>query len=93
MKIIMINTRLTTDEKETILCYDQINKKWHMDTTISKHYNKARKQGWKQLVEYVYDDGTVCGGRFEAPSRAITIRSTEKKQMSDKQMQNLNGEC
>lgn len=61
-----------------------------MYTMVVKHYNKAKKQGWKQLTEYRYDDETPCGGIFEAPEYAITIRNTEKKQMSDKQMQNLN---
>ena len=60
-----------------------------MDSTVPKHFNKAKKQGWTQTAEFVYDDGQVCGGAFEAPARAITIRSTEKKQLSEKQMGNL----
>ena len=51
--------------------------------------NKAKKQGWTQTAEYVYEDGMVCGGAFEAPQRAITIRNAEKKQMTEKQMGNL----
>ena len=35
------------------------------------------------------EDGTVCGGAFKAPARAITIRNAEKKQMSEAQMGNL----
>ena len=31
------------------------------------------------------------GGVFEAPNYAVTIRSTIKKQMSDKQLENLSG--
>jgi hypothetical protein len=91
MKIIKLNGRLTSEEKETHLSYDYIDKIWVMDTTIMKHYNKSKKQQWIQLAEYVYDDGTVCGGVFEAPSYAVTIRSTIKKQMSDKQLENLSG--
>ena len=89
MEKIKVTTRLSTEERETILVYDNIDKKWLMDTTMPKHANKAKKQGWKQTVEYVYEDGTVCGGTFEAPARAITIRNAEKKQMSDKQLGNL----
>ena len=89
MEIIKVNTRLSTEERETILVYDNIDKVWRMDSTIPKHFNKAKKQQWRQLTEFVYDDGTVCGGAFEAPARAITIRNTEKKQMSEKQMGNL----
>ena len=89
METIKITTRLSTDERETVIVYDNIEKKWVMDTTLSKHYNKAKKQGWEQISEFVYEDGTVCGGVFEAPARAITIRNAEKKQMSEKQMGNL----
>ena len=90
MKIVKFEERLIKEEKEVIFLLDEVSKTWNLDTTILKYYNKAKKQGWKQLVEYVYDDGTVCGGVFEAPDYAVTIRSAVKKQMSEKQMQNLN---
>ena len=92
METIKVTTRLSTEERETVLVYDNIDKVWHMDSTVPKHCNKAKKQGWVQTTEYVYDDGTVCGGAFTAPARAITIRSAEKKQMSEKQMNNLRGD-
>jgi len=89
MRKICIGVRLTLEEKETMLQYDASDKKWTIDTTVLRHYNKAKRQGWTQLVEYVYDDCSVCGVVFEAPYYAVTIRSTIKKQMSDKQMLNL----
>lgn len=89
MKTIKINSRLTLEERETILVYDSVDRVWRMDTTVLKHASRAKKQKWDQISEYVYDDGVVCGGVFEAPERAITIRNSEKKQMSEKQMSNL----
>ena len=89
MDTIKVTTRLSSEERETVLVYDNIDKKWFMDSTIPKHVNKAKKQGWKQTAEYVYEDNTVCGGAFEAPARAITIRNADKKQMSEAQMMNL----
>lgn len=89
MEIIKINSRLSIEERETILVYDNMNKKWIMDTTVPKHLNKAKKQGWTQIAEFIYDDNSVCGGAFEAPARAITIRNAKKKQMSEKQLGNL----
>lgn len=89
MEIIKLTTRLSTEERETILVYDNVDKVWRMDSTIPKHFNKAKKQGWTQITEFVYEDGSVCGGAFEAPARAITIRNAEKKQMSEKQLGNL----
>ena len=92
MEKIKLTTRLSTEERETVLVYDNIEKKWVMDSTVPKHFNKAKKQGWMQTAELSYEDGTVCGGVFEAPARAITIRSAEKKEMSEEQMKNLRGD-
>lgn len=89
METIKVTTKLSNDERETVIVYDNTDKKWHVDTTLAKHVNKFKKQGWTQIAEYVYDDGVVCGGAFEAPARAITIRNASKKQMSEKQMRNL----
>ena len=89
MEIKVCKSRLTTEEKETLLLYDYFTKKWIMDSTVSTHYNKALRQGWTPLVQHVYEDGTVFGYKLEAPGRAVTIRSVEKKQMSEKQIENL----
>ena len=89
MQIVKIKERLTLEEKEVLLLYDAVDKQWTMDTTVMKYYNKAKKQGWTQLKEFVYDDGTICGGVFVAQDRAVTIRNVDPKQMSDKQMENL----
>ena len=91
METIKVTCRLSAEERETVLVYDNIDKVWRMDSTVPKHFNKAKKQGWEQTAEFVYEDGSICGGAFEAPARAITIRSTEKKQMSEKQLGNLLG--
>ena len=85
----MIKEKLSLEERETLLLYDSVDKKWIMDTTVLKHYNKVKRQGWEQIKEFVYEDGTVCGGVFEAADRAVTIRNVEAKHMSEKQMENL----
>lgn len=90
MEIIKVANRLTNEEKETILSYDSIDKTWNMYSTVPKHFRKALKQGWSSIKQYVYDDGTVCGMELVAQDRAVTIRSTTKKQMSEKQLENLN---
>lgn len=89
MEVKVCKSRLTSEEKETLLLYDYITKKWIMDSTVSTHYNKALRQGWIPLIQHVYEDGTVFGYKLEAPGRAVTIRSVEKKQISENQMNNL----
>lgn len=91
MEIIKVSSKITLEERETILTYDAIDKMWTMDSVIPKQFNKALRQGWKLIRQYVYEDGTVCGMVLTAPERAITIRNTAKKQMSEKQLGNLSG--
>ena len=90
METVKVANRLTNEEKETVLSYDSIDKTWNMYSTVPKHFRKALKQGWSLIKQYVYDDGTVCGMELVAQDRAVTIRSTTKKQMSEKQLENLN---
>lgn len=92
MKTIKLTCRLSAEERETILNYDNVDKMWLMDSTVPKHFNRALKQGWTPIVKYVYEDGTVCGMALTAPARAITIRNTDKKQMSEKQLGNLSND-
>ena len=89
MEIVKLSGRLTLEEKETQLNYDNVEKTWYMYSMVQKHYNKALKGGWKPLKQYMYDDGTIVGYELVAPGRCITIRNTEKRKMSDKQMGNL----
>ena len=90
METIKINNKLSNEERETVIVYDNTEKKWYADTTLAKHVNKFKKQGWKQTAEYVYDDGSLCGGAFEGSDKAITIRNPNiKRVMSDEQMKNL----
>lgn len=92
MEIIKVYEKLSAEERETILNYDGIEKMWTMETTVPKHFRKALKQGWIPIRQYVYEDGTVCGMELTASERAITIRNTAKKQMTEKQLENLSGD-
>lgn len=91
MKTIHVYNPLSSEERETLLIYDPIDKVWTMDSTVPKHFRKALKQGWTPVKQYVYEDDTVCGMVLTAPARAITIRNTTKKEMSEKQLRNLSG--
>lgn len=91
METVRVMTQLTSDERETVLNYSNEDKMWYAYTTILKHYNRFKKQGWEIKKQFVYEDGSVCGGEFIASDRSITIRNAEKKKMSDKQLCNLGG--
>ena len=90
MRIYNLTSKLAVDERETHFWIDGANDdKVVMDTTIMKDFNKAKKQGWTQIAEYIYGDGSVCGGCFEAPRRAISIRGVTKRVVTEKQLANL----
>lgn len=90
IETIVTPNRLTNEERETVIVYDNIEKVWTMDSTVVKHFNKALKQGWTPITQLVYEDGTVCGMVLKASTNAITIRNPNKKRvMSDEQMKNL----
>lgn len=92
METIKTTSKLSTEERETVIVYDGSIKMWIMDTTIPKHFRKALKQGWTPKTQYVYEDGTVCGMVLTAPEKAITIRNPNKTRvMSELQMGNLQG--
>jgi hypothetical protein len=92
METINVTSRLTAEERETILVYDNIDRSWTMDSSVPKHFHKAQKQGWTPIKQYVYEDGTVCGMVLTAPDRAVTIRNTEKKKLTENQLRNLSNE-
>ena len=92
MEIIKVNVKLTNEERETHINYDPIDKVWTLYSTIPKHFRRALKQGWTLVKEYIDEDGVTCGMILTAPERSITIRSIDKKQLSEKQLQALNSE-
>lgn len=90
METIKVNSKLSAEERETILNYDSETRMWTMDTTVPKHFRKALKQDWTPIREYVYEDGSVCGMVLTASEKAITVRNPNKKRvMSELQMGNL----
>lgn len=88
----LCGNKLTNEERETLLNYDSVERVWVMDSFVPKHFRKALKQGWSPVREYIYDDGTVCGMMLTAPERSVTIRSVEKKRLSEKQLAALNAD-
>lgn len=91
METIKVYSKPTLEERETLLNYNPIDEIWVADSNIPKHFRKFLKQGWTPIRQYVYEDGTICAMTLVGPERAITIRSTTKKQMSEKQLGNLSG--
>jgi hypothetical protein len=91
MESVKLGVRLLNEEREVHIYFDPVEKMWMMDAFVPKYFRKAIKQGWTPIREYIYEDGTVCGMSLVAPERAVSIRNVNKKQISEKQRNNLRG--
>ena len=91
MKIITTPVKVTPEEREVLINIypDEDGKLWaEIDTTIQKYANKCIKQGWEQISETRYTDGSWQGATFRAPASAISIRNPNvKRTMSEEQKQ------
>lgn len=82
MKTIKNDIKLTAEERETHLNFDYINKMWYMDSSITRHFNKAVRTGWEPIAQYIDKDGIVYRMQLRAPERGITIKTPEKRKIS-----------
>ena len=79
--------RLTPDERETILNYNEADNCWEVYTAVRKHMNKFEKLGWEVTnIEY-YPDGEVFGKFYKVPNRDISFRSPVKREVTEEQRQ------
>ena len=83
METIILKERILPEERETHLWFDPSTNLWHMESNISRHFNKAMRSGWTPVCQHVYEDGYVAAMTLEASERGITIKSPKKRELSD----------
>ncbi|NMB69750.1 hypothetical protein GYA27_00910 [candidate division WWE3 bacterium] len=71
--------RLTLEEREVHLWFDDVDRVWRAEASILKYIRAFRKAGWKELCCDNDDNGTPVVATFEAPAHAISIRKAERK--------------
>lgn len=64
---------LKLEERETILRYDVLDKKWYAYSSHPAHINRMKKRGW-ELVREESEFGSVTAAEFIAPPNAVTFR-------------------
>lgn len=78
--------RLTTDERETILIYNDADKYWEIYSAVPKHMRKFDKLNYEVIKTETYDDGEVMAKFYKVPQNAISFRDhTKKKTLTDEQ--------
>lgn len=88
-----ITDKLSRDEREIVLVYNEGERVWYADTSIPKFWRRLEKKGWECINTQYYSDGTVCCKSFKgAPgsSKGITITDPfKKRELSDEQRQKI----
>ena len=80
MIINKINYSISLEEKETILRYDYLEKKWYVETSVPSHITKFKKQGWKIVSQTVNKQGIIQAVEFECSNpSSISIGRAEKR--------------
>ena len=92
METIILKERILPEERETHLWFDPSTNLWHMESNISRHFNKAIRSGWTPVRQCVYEDGYVAAMTLEASERGITIKTPKKRELSDEHKAKLLGQ-
>lgn len=71
--------RLTKDERETILTYNEADGYWEIYTGVQSHIRKFDKLNYDVTNVDYYEDGTVAGKFYKVPKNAISFRDPSKK--------------
>ena len=76
--------RLTKDERETILVYNEADGFWTIYSGIQSHIRKFDKLNYPITNIDYYPDGEVAGKFYQVPKKTISFRNPNKsKTMSE----------
>ena len=68
------NSKLTQEEREIFLNYNEADRIWTAETSIPKFWRKLEKKGWICTGTTYYPDGTVCAKTFTSTnSKGVSI--------------------
>ena len=83
----MAFSRLTIEERETNILFNEKDGYWSIVTDVPKHMNKFDKLGYECVKTIYYPDGSVETKEYKVPAHAVSFRSPEKRvsHMTDEQ--------
>ena len=87
----MIISKLTKQERETHLWFNEADDLWEIQTDIKVHMTRCQKLGYECTDVLRYSDGTIESMTFKAPKHAISFRSPIKRrrELSDEQRKEI----
>lgn len=82
-----MSDKLTREERETIILYNEVDDEFIIDSSVQKHIRKFDKLGYECTDTRNYDDGTVEAKSYRVPVWAISFRSPVKRTVTEEQRQ------
>ena len=74
----MAFSRLTIEERETNILFNEKDGYWSIVTDVPKHMNKFDKLGYECVKTIYYPDGSVETKEYKVPAHAVSFRKPEK---------------
>lgn len=71
--------RLTKEERETILTYNEADGFWTIYSGVQSHIRKFDKRNYEVTEVDYYPDGEIAGKFYKVPKNAISFKDPNKK--------------
>jgi hypothetical protein len=85
-----ITEKLTRDEREINLVYNEGEGVWYADTSIPKYWRRLEKKNWECIGVQYYKDGTICSKSFKGSKKGVSITDPFRtREMSEEQKQKI----
>lgn len=83
----MAISKLTMEERETTISYNEADGFYTIATDVQKHIRKFDRLGYECTKTLLYPDGTVETKEYKVPAHAISFRSPVKlkRELTDEQ--------
>ena len=78
----MAFSRLTIEERETNILFNEKDGYWSIVTDVPKHMRKFDRLGYACINTIYYPDGSVETKEYKVPEWAVSFRKPEKVKIS-----------
>ena len=76
--------KLSKDERETVLIYNEADGYWEIFTAVAKHMRKFDRLKYECTRTEYYENGEVYAKFYKVPPNAISFRDpTKKREISE----------
>lgn len=86
MQFDSVSTKLSKDEREIVLVFNEGEGVWQAETSIPKFWRRLENKNWKCVKTTYYSDGSICSKCFVGSTKGVSIVDPfKKREVSDEQ--------